>query len=177
MLRNRIFYPKNSRSVHVNTTAWKPSWLSLMTRKEFRDLGLRGGAPFLRSLLLSCLLSHFQNQSGQAGLCCSNEQARHLSGLPQGKFISCSCYMSPLKVCRGVLLTMDTWGLGLKKALSWHVLLITLLAGGDKAADHSLALEASTWKWHTEFLLGYHWSKQVMWLPPNFKSLQFCRVS
>lgn len=161
MLRNSIFYPKNSRSVHVNTPAWKLSWFPLMTWKQFGGLCLREG-PFMLSLLLSCLLSHFQDQSGKAGLCCSNKQAGHLSGLPQGSLsgahATCPHSGSAGEFCS--LWTLDDLGWRWLRLDTCFSLLSWL--GGEKAANYSLALEASTRKWHT-VLLMYHWPKQVTW--------------
>lgn len=132
-------------------------WLPLTTRRGFGCLC--GGEGAFHNLAPAVQPHPSLLVSGKAGLCCLNKQHYHFRGLAQGSLFLAHA-MSPLWVCRGVPFPMD---LGWRRLHLDACFSLRSRLGRGKAATHSVALRASTWKWHTVPPLMHPWPEQVTW--------------
>lgn len=141
MLRSSLFHPKSNRSVHVNAPAWKLSWLPLMTRKEFREaFAWEKGSFTVPSCSPASSVTASISQERLCSAPLTNKSDISVT-YPREVYFLLMLH-APLWVCRGVLLMVDTWGL-LDPCFS----LLSWLGERRQQTNHSLALEASTWKW------------------------------
>lgn len=122
MLRNSIFLPKNSRSVHVNALAWKPL-LASPYKQERVQIPLRGRRGLSQPSSCSPSSSLTPNISQERlGLAALTNNPVISVAYPREVYFSFTVGLQGSSIHRG---------LGLKKASSWCLLLITVLAGGS----------------------------------------------
>ena len=147
MLRNSIFLPKNSRSVHVNALAWKPL-LASPYKQERVQIPLRGRRG----------LSQPSSCSPSSSLTPNISQERlGLAALTNNPVISVAypreVYFSFTVGLQGSSISPWTWvEEGFILMLASHYCL-----GWGKCRQQIIHwLSTSTWKWHTSLLLTLH---------------------